>query len=257
MGVRSRYGRCLTVASNVVLVHGAWHGAWCWERVLPGLTEQGLTVTALDLPGHGEDREPLTDLHGDAARVTEALDRLDDPAVLVGHSYGGAVVTEAGDHPVVTSLVFIAAFALDAGESCVAAAIQESEAAGIDWEGRPNLGQGFIVAEDNTVTLDRQVAARCLYNDCDEEVTAWALDRLGPHPLGNLQQEPATIAWNSKPSTYVVCADDFGVHPDLQRVLAKRCATTVEWPTGHSPFLSDPRRVIGLLAEEAAARLGA
>ena len=78
------------MANSVVLVHGAWHGAWCWERVVPGLTEQGLTVMALDLPGHGADSGAMADLHGDAARVAEVLDRLDEPAVLVGHSYGGA-----------------------------------------------------------------------------------------------------------------------------------------------------------------------
>lgn len=241
------------MANTVVLVHGAWHGAWCWELVVPSLTERGLSVIALDLPGHGADAGSMTDLHGDAARVTKALDSLDEPAVLVGHSYGGAVVTEAGDHPMVEHLVLVAALALDEGESCMEAAVQESAAAGIDWEGRPNLGEGFILASDGTVSLDRQVAARCLYNNCAENVVTWALERLGPHPLANLQQAPSTIAWRTKPSTYVVCGDDFGVHPDLQRILARRCDVVDEWPTDHSPFLSAPERVVELLVEVAAA----
>jgi pimeloyl-ACP methyl ester carboxylesterase len=241
------------MTDNMVLVHGAWCGAWCWERVVPALAERGMRVTAVDLPGHGVDASGMTDLHGDAARVSEILDGLGEPAILVGHSYGGAVITEAGDHPLVEHLVFMAAMALDAGETCQKAATEEVAVAGLDWTGRPNFGKGFILAPDNTVTLDPAVAAQCLYSDCDDATVAWALDRLGPHPLGNLQQAPSRIAWRTKPSTYAICADDLVVHPDLQRILAKRCTSAVEWPTGHSPFLSDPERVSGLLSETARA----
>jgi pimeloyl-ACP methyl ester carboxylesterase len=194
----------------------------------------------------------MTDLHGDAARVTEELERLGRPVVLVGHSYGGAVVTEAGDHPLVRHVVLLAALAIDAHETCMSAAVEESAEVGISWEGRANLGEGFIVADDGTVTLDPEIAAVCLYNDCDPDTVAWALARLGPHPLGNLQQSPTSVAWRVKPSTYVVCADDFGVHPELQRLLAKRCSASIEWGTGHSPFFSRPDLVVGLLAGLAA-----
>ena len=241
------------MTDNIVLVHGAWSGAWCWERVTPALVEQGLRATAVDLPGHGGDASAMTDLHGDATRVTELLDELGEPAVLVGHSYGGAVITEAGEHPLVEQLIFIAAMALDAGETCQKAATEEVAVAGLDWTGRPNFGKGFVAAPDHTVTLDPTVAAQCLYSDCDDATIAWALNRLGPHPLSNLQQSPSRIAWRTKPSTYAICADDLVVHPDLQRILAKRCTSVVEWPTGHSPFLSDPNRVSGLLHEIARA----
>lgn len=232
----------------VLLVHGAWHGAWCWERVVAGLADRGVRSVAVDLPGHGDDHGPLADLHADAARVTGALDAMGEPTVLVGHSYGGAVITEAGTHPMARQLVYIAAFALDTGESCMSAATAESEAAGISWEGRPNLGEGFVVAEDQTVTLDPAVAAACLYNDCDEVAVAWALARLDAHPLGNLMQEPAAAAWRDTPTTYVVCADDLAVPAGLQRVMARRVTDVVEWPTGHSPFLSRPDLVVDLLA---------
>ncbi len=105
------------MAEAVLLVHGAWHGAWCWERVTFELKDRGLRVDAVDLPGHGSDRTPLTDLHGDATRVREALTELGEPAVLVGHSYGGAVISEAGDHPLAEGLVFLPAFPLDVGET--------------------------------------------------------------------------------------------------------------------------------------------
>jgi pimeloyl-ACP methyl ester carboxylesterase len=239
------------MTATIVLVHGAWHGAWCWARVVPALADRGVEVVAIDLPGHGSDPDTLADLYGDAARVVETLDALTGPAVLVGHSYGGAVVTEAGDHPMVRRVVFLAALVLDAGESCMEAAVNEAETAGISWEEGPNLAEGFELDDDGTVRLDRGVARACLYNDCDEETAAWALDRLGPHPLHNLEQQARRVAWRAKESTYVVCADDAAVHPGLQRVLARRCSTAVEWPTGHSPFLSRPDLVVEFLADAA------
>jgi pimeloyl-ACP methyl ester carboxylesterase len=237
------------VANAVVLVHGAWHGAWCWERVVPALTERGLRVVALDLPGHGADTGEMTDLAGDAAMVAETLDRLGEPAVLVGHSYGGTVITEAGEHPAVDHLVFIAALVLDSGESCSTVATRESKDAGISYEGRPNFGKGFINGPRDTVTLEPKIAAACLFNDCDEATVAWALERLGPHPLANLQQSPRRVAWRTKPSTYAICNEDLVIHPGLQRILAARCTASSSWPTGHSPYLSHPELIVDLLSQ--------
>jgi pimeloyl-ACP methyl ester carboxylesterase len=234
---------------TVVLVHGAWHGGWCWQPVVDRLDAKGIRCLPLDLPGHGADPGRLTDLYGDAAAVREVLDSLDGPTVLVGHSYGGAVITESGDHPAVTDLVFVCAFALDEGESCVSAAARE--AADISHAGRPDLGAGFRAAADDIVTVDPEVAARCFFHDCDAATVDWALARIGPQRLTTFQQEPTTIAWRNKRSTYAVCTDDLAVHPDLQRLLARRCTTSVEWPSSHSPFLSHPDLVAELLADVA------
>lgn len=234
---------------RVILVHGAWHGAWAWDRVLPLLAAAGVEATAIDLPGHGDDSGPFGDLHADAARLSRELDGLGSNVVLVGHSYGGAVITEAGVHHAVEHLVYVASFVLDAGESCTTALAAEAEAAGIDHQGRPDLGGGFIEGPDGTVSLDPLVAAACFYNDCDRATADWALARLGPQPLASLRQAPNGVAWTATPSTYAVCADDLAVHPDLQRLLARRCTTSVEWPTGHCPFLSRPELVAELLIE--------
>ena len=106
----------------VVLVHGAWHGAWCWSAVQARLDQRGIASLAVDLPGHGASSEPLGGLHDDAAAVTALLDHLADrntgPVVLVGHSYGGAVITQAAaGRDDVAHLAYLAAFALDDGES--------------------------------------------------------------------------------------------------------------------------------------------
>ena len=234
--------------SAVVLVHGAWHGAWAWDRVVPLMEAAGVLAVAVDLPGRGSSPRPLGDLHADAEALTRELDRYDS-VILVGHSYGGAVITEAGQHPSVRHLVFLAAFPLRSDESCGSAA--RENAAGIDHTGRTDLGSGFVHHPDGTVTLTPAVARACLYNDVDEPTVAWALERLGPQPLTALRQSPDQVGWQRMASTYVVCANDQAVHPELQRILARRCDTQVEWPTGHSPFLSEPARVAEVLVTAA------
>jgi pimeloyl-ACP methyl ester carboxylesterase len=236
-------------AGVVVLVHGAWHGAWCWERVVDLLAGAGVNAIAVDLPGHGSDTGPLLDLHGDTGRVRDLLDGLDGPVVLVGHSYGGAVITEVGTHAAVSHLVYLCALALDEGETCTSAATTDPAVAAISHEGRPNLGNGLIATGDGATTLDPKVAAECLYNECDPDTVTWAIDRLGPHPILALQQSPDSVAWRSKPSTYVVCSKDMAIHPDLQKVMAKRCRATVEWDSDHSPFLSRPEALSALLSD--------
>ena len=240
-----------SMTATVVLVHGAWHGAWCFERVLPLLRDAGVPAVAVDLPGHGDDGGSFTDLHGDAAHVSAVLDGIDGDVVLLGHSYGGAVITEAGVHGRVGHLVYLCALALDGSESCVSAAA--GELAGLSHEGRPSLGDAWVSHPDGTTTMTAEGAAACLYNDCDTEATTWAVARLGPQPMGNFGQSPAAVGWRQRPSTYVVCTEDQAIHPGLQEALARRCTNRVVWPAGHSPFLSHPELVSALLVELASA----
>lgn len=237
------------MTTSVVLVHGAWHGAWCFERVLAQLEAAGIPAIAIDLPGHGDDPGPLSDLHGDSARVREVLDGLDGDCVLLGHSYGGAVITEAGTHPAVRHLVYLCAFAIDGEESCMSAAVAASAELDISFAGRPNLADAIVAQADGTSTVEPDLAAACFYNDCDAEATAWAIARLGPQPIATLGDVPTAVAWRERSSTYVVCTDDLAVPPDLQRVMARRCTASVDWPTSHSPFLSAPERFVGLLSD--------
>lgn len=241
------------MAPVIVLVHGAFNGAWCFDRLVSRLGERGHQVVAVDLPGHGADTGPFGDLHDDARCVTGILDQVDADAgaVLVGHSYGGAVITEAGVHPAVRRLVYVAAFALDEGESCVDVARAEFKAAGYSHAGRPNLADAFVSdATGATATLDPAQVPTLFYGDCDRATVDWALPQLGGQPLGNLRQQPAAVAWRVKPATYAICTEDMAVHPGLQRIMASRCADQVEWPTAHFPFLSKPHLVADLLAAD-------
>lgn len=121
----------------------------------------------------------------------------------------------------------------------------------MSFDDMPDLSGGIVVSDAGVTTLDPCAAAVALYNGCSLELTEWATSRLGPQPLITLQQGPANVAWKTKPSTYVICADDKIVHPGLQRLMAKRCTESVEWESGHSPFLSMPDRLAALLTETA------
>jgi pimeloyl-ACP methyl ester carboxylesterase len=237
--------------ATVVLVHGAWHGAWCWDRVVEGLAARGVDVVAVDLPGHGASTEPLGDLHGDAAAVRRVLDPLAGPAIVCGHSYGGAVISEAAaGHPNVRHLVFLAALMLDVGESC-------SESVPVPAGGAPGpeseLSSAMRFSDDGTtVTVEPVAGRRIFYADCTDGDVDWAMARLGPQPAITLQQPVPTAAWRALPSTYVVCADDRAIPLWMQHAFAERATTSVEWPTSHSPFLSQPDLVVELLAGLAA-----
>jgi pimeloyl-ACP methyl ester carboxylesterase len=235
------------VSATVVLVHGAWHGAWCWDRVAEQLRADGVPVVAVDLPGHGTSTEPLGDLRVDAAALRGVLDGLDD-AVVCGHSYGGAVISEgAAGHPAVRHLVYVAAIVLDAGESC-AASVTAAEP--VDAS---TLTDGMRPGDDGTVTLDPDAATQVLYHDCAPEDVARALSLLGAQRMDSLQSPATKAAWRDIPTTYALCTEDRAIPVGLQRSFAARAGEVVEWPTSHSPFFSRPELVSTLLADRARA----
>jgi pimeloyl-ACP methyl ester carboxylesterase len=218
---------------GVVLVHGLWHGKWVWDDVGARLTDHGIAWIAVDLP--------LTDLAGDIATTRRALDDLGRTAVLVGHSYGGAVITGAGDHPAVRQLIYIAGFQLDSGES-VSRTLPELDLPGT------RLGDALRVSESgNEVHLDPVLACELMYADAPPSVAATAVERLRPVHPAVFRGIPEVIAWRTVPSTYVICTNDLTVHPDLQRAMAHRATRHVEWPCGHSPAAVDPDQTAELI----------
>jgi pimeloyl-ACP methyl ester carboxylesterase len=230
---------------TLVLVHGAWHGAWCWDPVLPGLAASGIPTVAVDLPGHGASVAPLGDLASDAAALRASIDAVGGPVIVVAHSYGGAVASVgAAGCPAVRHLVFVAAFPLAPGESCTSAAIGEVPSGA----GESSLRGVLRPSSEGMITLDPEAAVTALYNECSASAAAWAASRLGPQARAELEGTAPEAAWEEIPSTYVVCTRDRAVAPALQRVLAARCTTTIELATDHSPFLSRPTEMVEILA---------
>jgi len=216
---------------TIVLVHGAFHGPWCFEPLVDELARRGVTTLAPELP--------LTSLTDDAAAVAAVLEDCEAPVALLGHSYGGAVVTVAGNHPAVQRLVYLAALAPDAGEPASGGPVQ--------------IGDAFIArlrpSADGRLEVDPEHAAAVFYPDLDPEPAARLAQRLRPGWAGLPDEVVEVAAWRTRPTDYVVCTDDPILPRSSQHALADRAgATRHELPGDHSPFVARPAELADLLA---------
>ncbi len=240
MAAEPKYPMSDLPAATVVLVHGSWHGSWCWERVVPLLARHGLRVATIDLPSCGRDAAGLADLDGDIRAVRLLLERLEGPVIVCAHSYGGAPVTAAAaGQAQVRRLIYLSAFMLDAGESCSAIV-------------GGSLPSWCLVHGDGTFIIDPHAASGVLYGDCDPLVCELAISRLVPQLTVTSAQAVDAAAWRTIPATYVVCTLDRAIPPTVQRRLARRANQSVELASSHSPFFSMPGAVASLIAQCAA-----
>jgi pimeloyl-ACP methyl ester carboxylesterase len=232
---------------KVIFVHGAlvFDGAWWWHLMVAPLADLGLSSLAVELPScvasPDDPAEDVGDMYADADAVRAVLDEEDEPVVLVGHSYGGVVITDAAaGRESVRHLVYVTSVLPDLEEP-------------LSSFGGAELGPWMDPApEDGTMGVKAELAPRVFLQDCDEEAVAGALKRLTRQPLVVFGQAPRGVAWREKPSTYVVCAEDRGTSPLLQRGYAQRADRVVELPTGHHPMLSRPGLLAQVIAEAAA-----
>ncbi|MFJ9551383.1 alpha/beta hydrolase [Streptomyces erythrochromogenes] len=224
----------------VVLVHGFWGGAAHWSKVVVELHRRGFT----DL--HAVEN-PLTSLADDAERTRKMVRQVDGPVLLVGHSYGGAVITEAGDLPNVAGLVYIAAFAPDAGES----------PGQISQEMPPAAFENIAPDSDGYLWIRQEKFHESFCQDLDaDEALVMAVTQKAP--LGSTFGDTVTSpAWKKKPVWYQVSGQDRMIHPDNERRMAQRMdpRKTVELDAGHASLASRPGEVTDLI-EAAANELG-
>ena len=223
--------------ANVVLVHGGFVDGSGWQGVYDLLTADGYRVSVV--------QNPTLSLEGDAAAARRILDQQDGPTVLVGHSYGGAVITEAGTHERVAALAYIAAFVPDAGES-VNTLIASFPS---DGPVPPILPpqQGFLF-------LDREKFHHSFAGDLPAQQAAFLADAQVPWGLDALGGTVSEPAWRSRPSWYLVTTGDLMIPPDAQRTMSERAGSTVvEVAASHAVYVSQPVAVADLIKQAATA----
>jgi pimeloyl-ACP methyl ester carboxylesterase len=222
---------------NVVLVHGGFVDGSGWAGVYQMLKRSGYSVSVV--------QNPTASLADDVAVTKRALAALDGPAILVGHSYGGAVITEAGNDPKVAGLVYIAAFAPDTGES-VAALIKDPP------PGAPV--PPILPPQDGYLFLDKVKFAASFAADVNADTAAFMADSQVPWGVEALSGAIRQAAWRTKPSWYLVATDDKMIPPDAQRAMSKRAGSTVvETKGSHSVYVSQPQAVASIIEKAAAA----
>ncbi len=220
---------------NVVLVHGGFVDGSGWEGVYRALSKSGHSVTVV--------QNPTITLTDDVAVTRRAIAAQDGPVILVGHSYGGAVVTEAGTDPKVAAVVYIAAFAPDAGES-VASLIKDPV------PGAPV--PPILAPQDGFLFLDRSKFHASFAADVDASAAQFMADSQVPWGLDALSGAITQPAWRSKPSWYLVATNDRMIPPDAQRAMSKRAGSTVvEVEGSHAVYVSQPQAVASLIATAA------
>jgi pimeloyl-ACP methyl ester carboxylesterase len=218
---------------NVVLVHGAFADGSGWEPVANILMNDGYKVSVA--------QPPETSYADDVKYTKAAIDAMDGPVVLVGHSYGGSFITEAGNHPKVVALVYIAAFALDEGESC--ASIEQAV---------PQASKAFKPDSNGNWWIEQEHFAADFAADIPKEKAAFMAISQVPISTDSFTHKVTNPAWRHKPTWYMVATEDRSINPAQERKMAKRAkAKTVEVKASHVPYISYPKETVKLIEEAA------
>ncbi|ADJ48206.1 hydrolase protein [Amycolatopsis mediterranei S699] len=226
-----------TGVRNVVLVHGGFVDGSGWQPVHDLLTRDGYAVSVV--------QNPTLSLDGDAAATRQILDQQDGPAVLVGHSYGGAVISEAGTHSGVAALVYIAAFAPDKGESVNTLIADPPPGAPVP---------PILPPQDGFLFLDQEKFHASFAGDLPAERAAFLAHSQVPWGVDALAGVVSEPAWRLTPSWYLVATDDHMIPPPAQRAMAERAGATVSEVAGsHAIYESQPQAVADLIKQAASA----
>lgn len=225
--------------TSFVLVHGGFIGGWYWQDVAALLEEQGHRVRVIEqMPSAGTDAAALGDLQADTTCVRQVLDEMGEPVVLVGHSYGGMVITELGDHPAVAHTVYVSAFWPQRGQS-----LTDFMDVLPDW---------MTARDDGTVAVtdDLEVARLALCADVAPVRAEQDLRRLVPQSMSSLGS-PSTAPARTHPTTYVICEQDRAIPPGAQEQMASAADHVERLPSSHQPMVAMPERLAAVLARVA------
>lgn len=233
--------------SIYVLIHGAWHGAWCWEKLVPLLESKGHTVIPPDLPGHGKDQTPLDQvrLRTYADKICEIVAAQPEPVILVGHSMGGIAISQAAEQCThnIKLLVYISAYLLKDGQS-----MKDAEAQFPGSLIAPNIE---LSQDGFSATVKPEVIRAGFYGDCSDGDVEWAISRLKPQATTALVT-PVKITdrnYGKLPRIYIGCRQDKAIPSSAQQAMytAMPCQQIYTLDAGHSPFISMPEKLANIL----------
>jgi pimeloyl-ACP methyl ester carboxylesterase len=226
-------------SSTYLLVHGAWGGSWCWRDVGKELDVRGVTWKAVDLPSSRLGADPSTGLAEDAAAVLSFADSA-GPYILVGHSYGGAVVAEVASRiENLERCFYVAALMPGPGESATDASRQVRVQTRLD---------DAIEVDGEFLRLNSDLAVPALYDRCDDVVAKWAVGQLSTQTIASLRS-PREFENATSEKIYVRCTDDHAIDPQLQQLMSEECDFALDIESDHSPFLSVPSRFCDVILD--------
>jgi len=217
---------------TLIFVHGLWADGSCWSKVIPSLLEQGFNVISV--------QNPTATLEDDVAAAKRAIKLAGGDVILVGHSWGGFVITEAGDDPHVKALVYVAAYAPDQGETVPSVTKKAPDTQLTD----------FVLNTDGFLTLSKEGVTKAFANDlpADEQNMIFCVQQ--PASQNVFKGVASHVAWKQKPSWYVVASEDHTINPDLERLMAQRAkAKTTVVTSPHVAMLARPKEVLAVILD--------
>jgi alpha-beta hydrolase superfamily lysophospholipase len=232
-----------------ILIHGSWHNAWNWHKVIPLLEKAGHKTIAIDLPGMGRDKTPIKDvrLKTTVEQICEIIDSVEDKVILVGHSKNGIMISQAAEYrpDKIDKLVYLAAYLIPNGKTQREYSIQD--VGGV-------LKPYVKMSEDSSShTLSPDIYKEGLYEDCGDDITEMAKYILSAEPVesGITPLELSEENYGRVPKIYIECSNDKAVTPFIQRKMYTEtfCERVYRLPSSHSPFFSMPKKLVDILCE--------
>jgi pimeloyl-ACP methyl ester carboxylesterase len=230
-----------------VLIHGSWHSAWNWHRVIPLLDRAGHTAIAIDLPGMGRDKTPIHEVRFETTiqKICQLLDSIEGEVVLVGHSKNGIMISQVAEYrpDKIEKLVYLAAYLIPDGKT-------QREYSAQDTEGwlKPYV---TVDPDSGSTTLQPAIYKEGLYHDCDDSITELAKLLLGAESMesGGALLRLTDANFGRVPRVYIECTEDRAVTPFIQRKMYTElpCDRVYSLPTSHSPFFSQPQALVDIL----------
>lgn len=234
--------------ANILLIHGACHGGWCWARVVPGLAARGHLVLTPDLPGHGDDPTPASalSLDGYARAIIDLLADVGQPMILVGHSMAGAVISRIAERAPerVERLIYLTAYMPQSDQSLASLARRDTESR--------TASERVEIDGTDCFTITRGVARAAFYQDASDDIFEFAARRFCPEPVSVFRDKaPLTDQrFGQVPRDYIHCTEDRAIGHTLQQEMVRDlpCERVITLESGHSPFLTMPGRLTEVLA---------